>query len=413
MFAKLQKKCQTNKLLWLNETIICVYTDFFVPLRRNLYKLMIMKKIFLSVALMLSFVLQSLGAERVSATMFPRPEGGFVLVEDATSLIIGFSDKGSVRELSNDARQVFEEWGLDVRVSAQAPEAFLLTQLAAEVTDSVGPLLGDIKFGQGDPFRGKTPIRNNQHCLAGCVAVAMAQIMTYYRHPEVCHGSISYKTETLNITVSLDLEGYRIDWDNILPNYLNGYSSAQAEAVADLLYACGATTRMDYNLDGSGTNAEYVGDALVTFFGYSSDVESLARADYTDAKWYEILQTELKAGRPILMRSMQPSGAGHAYVMDGYYVQKGYEKYPYFHFNWGWEGKDDGWFLLNNLQAGDYDLRSNQEIIRYIMPMNGSANEIVETDAFDTAIYDLLGRRVATPVKGHIYLQGGKKFIAQ
>ena len=413
MFAKLQKKCQTNKLLWLNETIICVYTDFFVPLRRNLYKLMIMKKIFLSVALMLSFVLQSLGAERVSATMYPRPEGGFVLVEDATSLIIGFSDKGSVRELSNDARQVFEEWGLDVRVSAQAPEVDLQALLAAEVTDSVGPLLGDIKFGQGDPFRGKTPIRNNQHCLAGCVAVAMAQIMTYYRHPEVCHGSISYKTETLNITVSLDLEGYRIDWDNILPNYLNGYSSAQAEAVADLLYACGATTRMDYNLDGSGTNAEYVGDALVTFFGYSSDVESLARADYTDAKWYEILQSELKAGRPILMRSMQPSGAGHAYVMDGYYVQKGYEKYPYFHFNWGWEGKEDGWFLLNNLQAGDYDLRSNQEIIRYIMPLNGSANEIVETDAFDTAIYDLLGRRVATPVKGHIYLQGGKKFIAQ
>lgn len=390
-----------------------VYIPIFLYLCAAIYKLMIMKKIFLSVALMLSFVLQSLGAERVSATMYPRSEGGFVLVEDATSLIIGFSDKGSVSQLSNDARQVFEEWGLDVRVSAQAPEAFLLTQLAAEVTDSVGPLLGDIKFGQGDPFRGKTPIRNNQHCLAGCVAVAMAQIMTYYRHPEVCHGSISYKTETLNITVSLDLEGYRIDWDNILPNYLNGYSSAQAEAVADLLYACGATTRMDYNLDGSGTNAEYVGDALVTFFGYSSDVESLARADYTDTQWYEILQSELKAGRPILMRSMQPSGAGHAYVMDGYYVQKGYEKYPYFHFNWGWEGKDDGWFLLNNLQAGDYDLRSNQEIIRYIMPMNGSANEIVETDAFDTAIYDLLGRRVATPVKGHIYLQGGKKFIAQ
>ena len=390
-----------------------VYIPIFLYLCAAIYKLMIMKKIFLSVALMLSFVLQSLGAERVSATMYPRSEGGFVLVEDATSLIIGFSDKGSVSQLSNDARQVFEEWGLDVRVSAQAPEAFLLTQLAAEVTDSVGPLLGDIKFGQGDPFRGKTPIRNNQHCLAGCVAVAMAQIMTYYRHPEVCHGSISYKTETLNITVSLDLEGYRIDWDNILPNYLNGYSSAQAEAVADLLYACGATTRMDYNLDGSGTNAEYVGDALVTFFGYSSDVESLARADYTDTQWYEILQSELKAGRPILMRSMQPSGAGHAYVMDGYYVQKGYEKYPYFHFNWGWEGKDDGWFLLNNLQAGDYDLRSNQEIIRYIMPLNGSANEIVETDAFDTAIYDLLGRRVATPVKGHIYLQGGKKFIAQ
>ncbi|MGN1248062.1 MAG: C10 family peptidase, partial [Paludibacteraceae bacterium] len=211
----------------------------------------------------------------------------------------------------------------------------------------------------------------------------------------------------------LDLENHRFDWDNILPNYLNGYTAAQADAVADLVYACGATTRMDYNLDGSGTNTDYVADALVSFFDYSPEVDKLARADYTDAKWLEILQTELKAGRPILMRSMQPSGAGHAYVMDGYYVQKGYEKYPYFHFNWGWEGKEDGWFLLNNLQAGGYDLRSNQEIIRYIMPLNGTANEIVEADGVDTAIYDLLGRRVATPVKGHIYLQGGKKFMAQ
>lgn len=374
---------------------------------------MSMKKIFLSFALMLLVALRALGAGLVPATMYSRPEGGFVLVDDAGGMVIGFSDKGSVSELSDDARQIFAEWGLDVRVSAKAPEAELQAQLAAEVTDSVAPLLGDIKFGQGDPFRAKTPVRNNQHCLAGCVAVAMAQIMTYHRHPEVCRGAISYKTETLNITISLDLEGHRLDWDNILPNYLNGYTAAQADAVADLVFACGATTRMDYNLDGSGTNTDYVADALVSFFDYSPEVDKLARADYTDAKWLEILQTELKTGRPILMRSMQPSGAGHAYVMDGYYVQKGYEKYPYFHFNWGWEGAEDGWFLLNNLQAGGYDLRSNQEIIRYIMPLNGTADEIVQTDGSDTAIYDLLGRRVATPVKGHIYLQGGKKFMAQ
>ena len=37
----------------------------------------------------------------------------------------------------------------------------------------------------------------------------------------------------------------------------------------------------------------------------------------------------------------------------------------------------------------------------------------METDAAKGAIYDLSGRRIAAPVKGQLYIQNGKKHIAQ
>lgn len=349
------------------------------------------------------------------ATMYARPEGGFVMVDDATGELIGFSEKGTVSALSEDVKRMFADFGREVRISTEAIPAEVADMLALEVTDSVGPLLGDIQFGQGDPFRANTPLHKNQHCVAGCVAIAMAQIMTYYRYPKTpCHGSVSYKTSTLNFTVSLDLEGHVFDWDNILPNYKNGYNKAQAAAVADLVFACGATAHMDYTLDGSGTNTDWALNALISHFDYDHSIENVARADQTDAEWHRILQAEIKAKRPMLMRSNPDTGAGHAYVLDGYYIQKGYENYPYYHFNWGWEGSEDGWFLLNNLKAGPYDLRFNQQIIRNIMPKGQTPVDEVEADASDNMnIYDLLGRRVDSPLSGHIYIRNGKKFLAQ
>ena len=373
-----------------------------------------MKKSFL-ILFVLCSVAFSYAAENMSpATMYARPTGGFVLIDDATGVLIGFSDKGEVKSLTEDARRMFASFGREVRFSQEAMPAQVLDMLTAETTDSVGPLLGDIMYGQGDPFRANAPVKNGQRCLAGCVAVAMAQIMVYHQHPKTpCHGSVKYKTETLNFTIDLDLEGYVFDWANILPNYMNGYNATQASAVADLMYACGATTHMDFNLDGSGTNTDWVMNALMTHFDYDHSIAGAAKADYTDVAWNELLQSELNAERPMLMRSNPNQGAGHAYVLDGYKVQKGYEKYPFYHFNWGWEGYDNGWFMLANLQAGSYDLRFNQAIIHHIAPKGSTPIDNVESDVQDNAIYDLLGRRIAAPIPGHIYIQAGKKFLAK
>lgn len=48
-----------------------------------------------------------------------------------------------------------------------------------------------------------------------------------------------------------------------------GYNDAQADAVAELLYHCGANVEMNYSVSASGTQTSRVALALSEVFGYS------------------------------------------------------------------------------------------------------------------------------------------------
>lgn len=356
-------------------------------------------------------------------SMYARPNGGFVMV-DANGEIIGFSDHGTPDQVSKDMQDIFQELGMDVQATSNIAPKHIEAMLSAELTDSVGPLLNGIEFDQGAPYNNMTPIVQGQHCAAGCVAIAMAQIMAYYQYPkEACKGSVSYKTTTLSKTIAVNFEGETFDWDNILSTYKNGYTTAQADAVAKLVYYCGAAAHMDYGVGASGTNSDYVVSALSAHFGYDENLRRLSKGGdgYTDAEWHELMQSELKQKFPIYMSSQQQSGSGHAYVCDGYKIVKGMEKYPYYHMNWGWDGSLDGWFLLNSLKPGAdnpegfLDLSFTQSIIYKIRPKGYTPVENVTTDNAnnDDVIYDILGRRVSEMKAGNIYIKNGKKFIAR
>ncbi len=356
-------------------------------------------------------------------TVYSRPNGGYVMV-NAQGDIIGFSDKTNVQDISTYVQDAFKDMGMDVQSTPQMAPQHIEAMLTAEVTDSVGPLLGDIEFDQGAPYNNMAPVgKNNQRCAAGCVAIAMAQIMAYYQHPKNgCKDSVNYKTATLNKTVSVNMEGERFDWDNILPTYKDGYTAEQADAVAKLVYYCGAAVRMDYNVDGSGANSDNVVSAMRTYFDYDINLQRVSKDGdgYTDSKWHELLQSELKAEYPLYYSSQQKAGSGHAYVCDGYKITKRMEKYPFYHMNWGWNGQLDGWFILNELTPGKdnpegfTDLKYNQSVIYNIRP-NGytPVENVVVNQPENDIIYDILGRRVNEMQPGNIYIKNGKKFIAR
>lgn len=48
------------------------------------------------------------------------------------------------------------------------------------------PLLGNIAFGQDNPYNKMCPLYDggSLHAVTGCVPVAMAQVMAYYRYPK-------------------------------------------------------------------------------------------------------------------------------------------------------------------------------------------------------------------------------------
>ncbi len=49
--------------------------------------------------------------------------------------------------------------------------------------------------------------------------------------------------------------------------------------------------------------------------------------------------------------------AGHAFNIDGYSAS------GYFHFNWGWSGKYNGYFSINNVAPGNNDFTQNQKVV--------------------------------------------------
>lgn len=231
----------------------------------------------------------------------------------------------------------------DAQVSGGLAEA---RQWRAERASSaaVAPLLGDIKWNQMAPYNNMCPSYNGTNrAVTGCVATAMAQVMMYYQYPKKLKSTIeSYTTKAYGIQIPEISSGATYDWDNMLPDYSKSdYNSAQAAAVAKLMYHCGAAVKMDY---GPSSGANVTPAILATYFGYDADLmQDLTRTVFTLQQWMTLIDNELKAKRPILY-SGQSSNGGHEFVCDGS------DGNGLYHINWGWGGYQDGYFDLTILQ---------------------------------------------------------------
>lgn len=162
------------------------------------------------------------------------------------------------------------------------------------------------------------------HTYVGCTAVAMAQIMWYYKWPyyAVVPNSISTTGEP---SAEGHLQWY--NWDKMPYALFYTTPSDQATMVATLLRDCGYAAKMEYGANGSGASLENAMEALSNTFGYSSDI-SYHKKSLT-INWAKKLKAEIDAGRPVLYAAYQKEGDGHAFVIDGYEGDK-------FHINWGW-----------------------------------------------------------------------------
>ena len=265
----------------------------------------------------------------------------------------------------------------DAQVSGGLAEA---RQWRAERASSaaVAPLLGGIKWNQMAPYNNMCPSYNGTNrAVTGCVATAMAQVMMYHQYPKKLKATIEgYTTHSYGIKVPNISSGATYDWDNMLPDYSKSdYNSAQADAVAKLMYHCGAAVKMDY---GPSSGANVTPTILATYFGYDADLmQDLTRTVFTLQQWMTLIDNELKAKRPILY-SGQASDGGHEFVCDGS------DGNGLYHINWGWGGYQDGYFDLTILQPTKGGAGSGSAVDGYnrdcsmiigIAPDNGKVDE--------------------------------------
>lgn len=310
----------------------------------------------------------SVKADAAAFYVFNYDGGGFVIVagDDRAEEILGYGDGYLDMEkipanmrwwLSTYKEQIdflFKNPGIKVKKLSESTS----TLRASTV---VSPLLTCI-WDQDAPFYNQCPTRSGVHCLTGCVATAMAQVMYYWKYPAQAPALSAYTTSTRRISMPA-LSATTLDWNNMIDDYTGSYTNAQGTAVATLMLYCGQSCYMDYDTESNGGSGAYTDDQLTGMkaFGYNSGATYVQRANYTDAQWTAMMLEDLQAGRPILYGG-DDGTYGHAFVVDGYNGSK-------YHINWGWSGIDNNYFAISSFMIdSDYDFRKNQDMLYQIYP---------------------------------------------
>lgn len=307
--------------------------------------------------------------------VFNAQEGGFVIVsgDERTIPVLGYADEGSLDmdNLPEGLQDLLDRYADQVRfmqehhlTDAQSPNA------STRGTGGKGPLV-QTQWNQQAPYWDLCPLQDGTNCYTGCVATAMAQIMYYWavtkgtnKPAKTTTASEAYTPHTDGLAGKAFSANTSINWSNMTTTYNSSSSAAAKTAVAQLMSYCGTAVKMAYNKKGSGGSEglmSIVPYALKTYFGYPNTVTFEAKESYFWKDWVAMIQAELDANRPVMYNAKSTTTAevGHAFIIDGYDGEGN------FHINWGYSGKNDGYFALNVMQYSDqyrYNLPDNMVI---------------------------------------------------
>jgi hypothetical protein len=212
---------------------------------------------------------------------------------------------------------------------------------------AAGPLL-TTSWHQRDPYNQLCPIGYSGRSVVGCVATAAAQLMAYWKWPATGYSSYSYwwagdtycgySTPGAQLTADFS-DPY--DWANIPDSCDAGCTPDQQAALSELNYEVGVAYNMDYSSCGSAASVARGLTVYPTWFKYSPDITLERRSNHTLESWYQTIQEEVDAGRPIQYRINL-----HSIVCDGYRESGGLYQY---HMNYGWGGAFTAWYTLDSL----------------------------------------------------------------
>ena len=287
-------------------------------------------------------------------------ENGFAVIAGNDVLdnpVVGWADEGNIDEkhLPEGMSGLLLEYQKQLEFLRSHPESGRKKLGEGNGAQTVVAPLIKTNWNQAAPYSQMLP---PEFHVTGCVPTAMAQIMNYWKWPVRGRGMHTNRTRPDNweqllsegrfdelkagrVIATVDFSQSVYDWDNMLGDYHGyTYTEKQAEAVAKLMLDC--NTAVDARSLGMGgySVGAYATDAakaLTRYFSYRPDwKEILGNED-------SLIMLELDHKRPVMFYGYPSYGSsdGHCFVCDGY------NDAGYFHFNFGWSGTGDGYYLTS------------------------------------------------------------------
>lgn len=295
--------------------------------------------------------------------VFNNTSEGFVIVsaESDTRSILGYADKGDFNpnnipsnvqfwldmyshEITSVLSEEDAEWSETTAGSGNNLRQELPTRAlkpAAGVYAAVSPICKST-WNQDAPYNNLCPSISEEKTVTGCVATATAQVMYVHKFPAQGTGSHAYTWKGKTLSANFGNTTYQ--WSLMKDSYAGNYTTAQADAIAKLMYHVGVGCEMDYGVASTGGSAasNYSAcQALVNYFGYDAAIQVLPKSYMPENKILQTMNADLSKGHAILMQGATKNNEGHSFVCDGMDVK------GYLHLNWGWGGYCDGYFALS------------------------------------------------------------------
>lgn len=284
-------------------------------------------------------------------------KGGFVIVagDDRMPEILGYGEKGNLDVNNAPCGLKWLLGAYEHMAKDMADDKVQSSRSARAAKATIAPFI-TTAWGQGAPYNAMCPEHNGARCLTGCVATAMAQVVNYCRWPIGQTNCVyGYSASIGNVEY---LDPTQFDWNDMTN-----------DDIARLMRYCGQSVMTDYG-PSSGAQSTVVPDALINVFGYSQATHYVKHAYYDEEEWEDLLYNELTNQRPVIYDGYFGS-IGHAFVVHGY-------KEGRFYINWGWNGDEDGYFLLTGLTTSAGTFSSNQgATIGICSPTNNDRPKVV------------------------------------
>ncbi len=321
-------------------------------------------------------------SEKAAYYVFNANEGGYVIVagDDRAPAVLGYSEDGAFddQDIPEAMQSMLDGYAAQIAALEQGAKA--APQLIPG--NAIAPLV-KAEWSMDNPFNILLPtLPSGDHAYVGCVATALAQVMYYWKWPARPTCPLpAYTTTTLRFYMpKLPVADFR--WDLMKDNYEKTDTvSDEAMAAATLSLYCAQAVKMDFQEDASGTLTQYIPNFAASYFDYDPGAHMENRDSYSTQGWVDLVYGELAAGRPVIYCGSTKSN-GHTFICDGF------DGNGLFHFNWGWNSRKNGYFVLNVLNPEEQGTRTTYGVYSYVrnqgaivgfQPNKGGSNNVLLT----------------------------------